>query len=108
MFLLILLLMLFVLGAAKGFIRWRVISIPLAGYRKQLRSDMLAHVFLWPFASLLYLYNTIVAGFSRQIEWRGITYELKSPTEAVIILGAIRSTRVHHLEQQSSPTCSTS
>ena len=84
-FLLILLLLLFVLGAAKGFIRWRVIGIPLAAYRKQLRSDMLAHVFLWPFASLLYLYNTIAAGFSRQIQWRGITYELKSPNEAVII-----------------------
>jgi len=85
MFLLILLLILFVLGAAKGFIRWRVIGIPLAAYRTQLRRDMLAHVFLWPFASLLYLHNTIVAGFSRQIEWRGITYELKSPNEAVII-----------------------
>jgi hypothetical protein len=34
---------------------------------------------------LLYLYNAIVAGFSRRITWRGITYELKSPTEAVII-----------------------
>ena len=44
-----------------------------------------AHLLLWPFASALYLWNTIVAGFSRRIAWRGITYELKSPTEAVII-----------------------
>ena len=49
------------------------------------RRDLIAHVLLWPFASLLYLYNAIVAGFSRRIKWRGITYELKSPTEAVII-----------------------
>jgi ceramide glucosyltransferase len=75
----------FILGAAKGYIRWRVIGIPLKPYRKELRRDLFAHVFLWPFASLLYLYNTIVAGFSRRISWRGITYELKSPTEAVII-----------------------
>jgi hypothetical protein len=34
---------------------------------------------------LLYLYNAIVAGFSRRITWRGITYNLRSPTEAVII-----------------------
>jgi hypothetical protein len=27
----------------------------------------------------------VAAGFSRRIKWRGITYELKSPTEAVII-----------------------
>jgi hypothetical protein len=48
-------------------------------------ADLAAHIFLWPFASLLYLYNAVVAGFSRRIKWRGITYELKSPNEAVII-----------------------
>jgi hypothetical protein len=44
-----------------------------------------AHVLLWPIISLLYLYNALAAAFSRRIKWRGITYELKSPTEAVII-----------------------
>lgn len=73
------LVVLFGLGAAKSFIRWRVIS-----EHRSIR-DLAAHVFLWPFASLLYFYNTIVAGFSRRIKWRGITYELKSPSEAVII-----------------------
>lgn len=75
----------FTLGATKSFIRWRAVNIPLAQYRSALRRDLLAHIFLWPVASLLYLYNAIVAGFSRRITWRGITYELKSPTEAVII-----------------------
>lgn len=75
----------FALGAAKGLIRWWVVRIPLAGYHRELNRDLLAHIFLWPVASLLYLYNAIVAGFSRRIEWRGITYELKSPNEAVII-----------------------
>jgi cellulose synthase/poly-beta-1,6-N-acetylglucosamine synthase-like glycosyltransferase len=84
-FLLAVLCLLFSLGAVKGLIRWRVINIPLANYRKELRRDRLAHIFLWPLASVLYLYNTIAAGFSRRINWRGITYELKSPTEAVII-----------------------
>ena len=83
--LLILLLILFALGAAKAFVRWRAVSIPLAAYRSAMRRDLAAHVLLWPIASLLYLYNTIVAGFSRRIKWRGITYELKSPGEAVII-----------------------
>ena len=72
------LLVIFTLGATKSFIRWRAIN-------STVNSDLLAHVFLWPFASLLYLYNAIVAGFSQRITWRGITYELKSPTEAVII-----------------------
>lgn len=79
------LVVIFALGAAKGFIRWRAVSIPLAHYRKELRRDLAAHIFLWPFASLLYLYNAIVAGFSRRITWRGITYNLRSPSEAVII-----------------------
>jgi ceramide glucosyltransferase len=79
------LIIIFTLGAAKSFIRWRAINIPLTQYRAALRRDLLAHILLWPVASLLYLYNAIVAGFSRRITWRGITYELKSPTEAVII-----------------------
>ncbi|HKN85003.1 MAG TPA: glycosyltransferase [Pyrinomonadaceae bacterium] len=75
----------FALGATKSFIRWRAISTPLAQYRSALFKDLPAHLFLWPFASLLYLYNAAVAGFSRRVNWRGITYELKSPSEAVII-----------------------
>ena len=82
---LVVLTLLFLLGAAKSLIRWRAIRLALAEHRSKLNQDLWAHVFLWPFASLLYFYNTIVAGFSRRIRWRGITYELKSPTEAVII-----------------------
>ena len=80
-----LLVVIFLLGAAKGFIRWRAVNIPLAHYREALQRDLAAHIFLWPVASLLYLCNAIVAGFSRRITWRGITYNLRSPTEAVII-----------------------
>jgi cellulose synthase/poly-beta-1,6-N-acetylglucosamine synthase-like glycosyltransferase len=74
-------LIIFALGATKSFLRFRAISTLL----QTSRTDLVAHVFLWPFASLLYLYNAVAAGFSRRIKWRGITYELKSPTEAVII-----------------------
>ncbi len=74
-------LLIFTLGATKSFIRFRAVSDVL----KTSRGDLVAHIFLWPIASLLYLYNAIVAGFSRRIKWRGITYQLKSPTEAVII-----------------------
>ena len=75
----------FLLGAAKSLIRWRVVRIPLSTYRRELNSDLAGQLLLWPFASMLYLYNTMAAGFSRRIEWRGISYELKSPHEAVII-----------------------
>lgn len=79
------LVVIFALGATKGFIRWRAIGIPLASYRSALRRDLAAHIFLWPFASMVYLYNAVLAGFSRRITWRGITYDLRSPKEAVII-----------------------
>jgi cellulose synthase/poly-beta-1,6-N-acetylglucosamine synthase-like glycosyltransferase len=82
---LVILAVLFLLGAAKSFVRWRAITGPLGEYKSKLSRDLWAHFVLWPFASLLYFYNTIVAGFSRRIRWRGITYELKSPHEAVII-----------------------
>lgn len=81
----LLLLVMFTLGATKAGLRWRAISIPLKQHAAALRRDLLAQIILWPFASLLYLYNAVVAGFSRRIRWRGITYELKSPNEAVII-----------------------
>ena len=83
--LLLILLSMYLLGAAKAFIRWQVIRIPLQNYRRLLNRDLPGQLLLWPFASLLYLCNTIAAGFSRRIVWRGITYELKSPNEAVII-----------------------
>lgn len=73
------------LGAAKSLIRLRSVEVPLAAYQKELRRSTLAHATLWPVASLLYLVNAVTAGFSNVIEWRGITYQLKSPTQAVII-----------------------
>ncbi len=75
----------YLLGAAKAYIRLKAVGIPLAGYQRQLTNSLPAHLLLWPFASALYLCNAVIAGFSRRISWRGITYELNSATEAVII-----------------------
>lgn len=82
-----LLVVIFVLGAAKGYIRLRAVQTPLAKYKRELNRTLLAHLLLWPITSALFLYNCIAAMFSRRIKWRGIKYELKSPTEAVIIRG---------------------
>lgn len=82
---LVLLFLIYMLGAAKGYIRLKAIAIPLSSYQSQLSKSLLAHLLLWPLASALYLCNALAAAFSRRIEWRGITYELKSATEAVII-----------------------
>jgi ceramide glucosyltransferase len=76
---------LYALGTLKAFLRWSAVRLALAQFRKELRRDAPAHLLLWPLASALYLYNALAALFSRRIEWRGITYELKSPHETVII-----------------------
>lgn len=82
---LLLLCVIFILGALKGYIRLRAVQLPLAKYSRELSRTLPAHLLLWPITSALFLYNCIAAMFSRRIEWRGIKYELKSPTEAVII-----------------------
>jgi len=84
---LLLLCLIFVLGALKSYIRLRAVQLPLAKYSRELSGTLPAHLLLWPLTSALFLYNGIAAMFSRRIEWRGIRYELKSPTEAVIIRG---------------------
>ena len=80
-----LLFLVYVLGAAKAYVSLKAVAIPLAGYQGQLSKSLPAHLLLWPFASALFLCNAVAAAFSRRIKWRGMTYELKSATEAVII-----------------------
>lgn len=75
----------FALGAAKAYVRLKAVELSLPTYSAELRRSLPAHLLLWPVASALYLYNALAAAFSRRIEWRGIVYELKSPTETVII-----------------------
>jgi ceramide glucosyltransferase len=75
----------YALGVWKAYLRLRAVSLPLAPHLSELRRDFPAQLLLWPLASPLYLYNTLAAAFSRRILWRGIAYELKSPTETVII-----------------------
>jgi ceramide glucosyltransferase len=75
----------YLLGAAKAYVRFRAVAAALAHRQPQPAGSLPAHLVLWPFASALYLYNAVIAACSRTITWRGITYELKSATEAVII-----------------------
>ena len=82
---LVLLLLIFLMGAMKSHLRLRAVTMVIAEPKISTAAQTLAHVMLWPFASALYLFNAVVAITSRRITWRGITYELKSPRETVII-----------------------
>lgn len=82
---LILILMILLLGSMKSHIRLRAVSQVVRDQRMYSLVTTLAHLALWPLASLLYLFNALAAAASRKITWRGITYELKSPNETVIL-----------------------
>ena len=82
---LVLLLIILALGSMKSHFRLRAAAEVITEGRMRSLGTTLVHLSLWPLASVLYLYNALAAVFSRRITWRGITYELKSPTETVIL-----------------------
>jgi ceramide glucosyltransferase len=82
---LVLLLIIFALGSMKSYFRLRAVRQIIPGRRIRSFGATLAQLMLWPLASVLYLYNALAAAVSRRITWRGITYELKSPNETVIL-----------------------
>lgn len=82
---LVLLLIIFAMGAMKSHLRLRAVGLIIKDERMQTWATTLAHVCLWPFASFVFLCNGLAAAISRRISWRGINYELKSPTETVIL-----------------------
>ncbi len=84
---LLILLIIFPMGAMKAHLRLRAVALAIDDQRIRSLGATLAHLLLWPFASLLYLCNAVAATFSRRITWRGISYELKSAAETVIIRG---------------------
>ncbi len=75
----------FLLGMWKAFFRLRAVALALDEYHAELRAGLWAHLLLWPLAAALFLYNALAAALSRRIVWRGIGYELISPTETAII-----------------------
>ncbi|MFY9621533.1 MAG: glycosyltransferase family 2 protein [Pyrinomonadaceae bacterium] len=82
---LVLLLLIFAMGGAKSHLRLKAVGLIINDEAMRRMATTLAHVFLWPIASLLFLYNALAAAVSRRITWRSISYELKSPTETVIL-----------------------
>jgi cellulose synthase/poly-beta-1,6-N-acetylglucosamine synthase-like glycosyltransferase len=75
----------FALGAWKA--RLRLAAVEQVHAREGWRvgaASRVAHLTLWPLTGALYLYNALAAGLSRRIVWRGIAYEMKSPTETLV------------------------
>ncbi len=82
---LLFLLIIFALGAGKAWIRLSAVKLVLKDYEKHLNRSFWWQITLWTISPLLFFYNDFAALLSRRIRWRGIEYELKSPSETVII-----------------------
>ena len=80
---LIIIVTIFALGAGKAWLRLRAVKLSRTFSGAHISTG--AHLLLWPLTALVYLYNALAALVSRRIVWRGIGYELKSPTETVNI-----------------------
>jgi cellulose synthase/poly-beta-1,6-N-acetylglucosamine synthase-like glycosyltransferase len=80
-----LLAMIFALGFGKAFLRLKAVGLVLTDYENALRRSFVSHVFLWALTPFIFFYNSFCALLSRKVVWRGIEYELRSPTETVVI-----------------------
>ncbi len=68
-------------GALRGFLAAQLLPEEV---RPQIRRSWWAYLFLPPFVSFIYLHNVIVSARTRRIIWRGIGYEMRSPSETTI------------------------
>lgn len=72
-------------STGKAWLRLKAAKLALTQYRSELDRQFWTQNTLWVLSPALYFYNSIAALMSRRMTWRGITYELKSPRETVII-----------------------
>lgn len=82
---LITLILVSIFSIGKSWLRLTAVKLVLTDHKPQLNRQFLTQNTLWLLTPALFLYNCVAALLSRRLKWRGITYELKSPTETVII-----------------------
>jgi hypothetical protein len=69
----------------KSRLRMKAIEMVLSERWPQVRRQHFTQNTMWLVSPALFLINCVAALLSRRMTWRGIRYELKSPTETVII-----------------------
>lgn len=77
------LLVIFMLGAWKSYLRVETVALILTNYKKEIKAQLLPHSILWLFTPLLFFYNDVYALLTRKMKWRGIVYRINSPNSIV-------------------------
>ncbi len=82
-------------SAGKSWLRLKAVGLVLTQHSTSLRRQQWTQNTLWILTPAIFFYNCISALLSRRMTWRGIRYELKSPTETVIISGETAPKQLH-------------
>jgi ceramide glucosyltransferase len=77
--------LLYLLGSFKGVLRLKGSILALPEHKKEILKSWWMFCLLWPLVSAVFLYNFVRSATTRRITWRGVCYELRSPSETVII-----------------------
>jgi cellulose synthase/poly-beta-1,6-N-acetylglucosamine synthase-like glycosyltransferase len=75
----------YILGTVKGALRMNAASALLRAERAEVTRTWWMFCLLWPLVAILFLYNFIKSATTRRIKWRGVVYEMRSPTETIAI-----------------------
>ncbi|HJQ67436.1 MAG TPA: glycosyltransferase [Blastocatellia bacterium] len=78
----------YLLGTVKGALRLDGARAALRPERREITRMWWVYCLLWPLVSILFLYNFIKSATTRRIRWRGVVYEMRSPTETIVIRSA--------------------
>ena len=71
----------------KAWLRLKAVRLVLTGYEADLKRQFWTQNTLWILSPALFFINSVAAWMSRRMIWRGMRYELKSPSDTVIIRG---------------------
>jgi cellulose synthase/poly-beta-1,6-N-acetylglucosamine synthase-like glycosyltransferase len=83
--LLAMLILIYLLGSAKGVVRFLVARKMLPQAKRDITKLWWMYCLLWVLVSLLYLFNFMQSATTRRILWRGVWYEMRSPAETIVI-----------------------
>jgi hypothetical protein len=75
------LLIIYILGSIKGWLRISSAAEALSGNAGEIRRLWWMFCLLWPLVSVLFLYNFFASAVTRRIVWRGVSYEMRSASE---------------------------
>lgn len=81
---LVMLTIIYLLGSIKGALRLLAAREALPSARDELTRSWWMFCLLWPLVSLVFLYNFVKSATTRRIRWRGVCYEMRSPTETIV------------------------